>query len=122
MSKFVPIDPKTFKEIVENPEILRRANKILRQHQTEDVLSFIKKGILTEKEYVSKYKGKYENDDGCCSFVQYIHATQHEEERKMKNSRFITIHPQMLKDRDKLSKRFGLKIMLLREMVEKDET
>jgi len=119
-NKFTEITSAQFREILKHPDVIARANKVLRQAQMDDMVGFIRDGVITEKEYVEEYKGRYLNPDGGDSFCQYLAATLYE---SMKDSGyFITMQEDMLKDREKITKRFGLKIMSIKEMVEKEET
>ena len=67
--------------------------------------------ILTKKEYEEEYKSKYIDHYGIDSFFNYLVACIH------KIDRFITICKPMIKDRDKLEKRFKVKIKTPEEIL-----
>lgn len=69
-------------------------------------------GILAPEEYESKYKGHFYDEFGCDSFVQYLHAAMNMDK---KEDYFLTGNERLLKRRDELAGRFGLKIINLED-------
>lgn len=76
-------------------------------------------GILTPEEYENQYKGHFYDDYGGDSFIQYLNAAMNS-----KAEYFTTMNERLIKRREELAARFGLKIATLEEiaaMLEKKE-
>jgi hypothetical protein len=73
----------------------------------------IEKKIISKKEY-KEYEGKYIDQYGCDSFINYLSYLI--VMGKGKNSIFLTVGNTILKDRDKIQKRFGLRIVTPSEL------
>ncbi len=68
-------------------------------------------GIITPEEYESKYKGHFYDDYGCDSFIQYLNGAMN-----AKAEYFTTLNDRLLKRRDELADKFGLKIVTMEEI------
>ena len=68
-------------------------------------------GILTPEEYETKYQGHFYDDYACDSFIQYLNAVMNSDSQY-----FLTQNERMLKRRDELASRFGLKIAAIEEI------
>jgi predicted nucleic acid-binding protein len=68
-------------------------------------------GILTVEDYESKYKGHFYDDYGCDSFIQYLNGAMN-----AKAEYFTTLNERLIKRRDELADKFGLKIATLEEI------
>ncbi len=68
-------------------------------------------GILTPDEYESRYKGHFFDDYGCDSFIQYLNGVMN-----AKVEYFTTENERLVKRRDELAGRFGLKIASIEEI------
>ncbi len=68
-------------------------------------------GILTPDEYESKYRGHFFDDYGCDSFIQYLNGAMN-----AKAEYFTTENERLVKRRDELADKFGLKIVTLEEL------
>ena len=80
----------------------------------------ISMGLLKKGEYEEKFKGKYIDQFGFDSFMNYMsYVIIFLCDKKFADDEedvFLTINNKILKDRDKLQKRFKLKIKSLEEM------
>jgi hypothetical protein len=92
-------------------------SQILEMERKKILDTCISMGILRKGEYEESFKGKYIDQFGCDSFVNYMsYLIPFLCDNKFKNSVFLTFNKKILKDRDKLQKRFKLKIKSLEEM------
>jgi len=76
----------------------------------------IKRGLFTEKEYNSKFKDRYDDAYGCDSFSQYIGTVLHVMDTGKKDVIFVTLNENILKNRDMLKNRFGVRILRMDEL------
>jgi len=81
--------------------------KMCKESQKEILKCAIKEGLISKKEYEKKYKGRYfVKEYNACSFIEYLGAILTGEA-----DYFVTENKNMLKDREKLAKKFGLRII-----------
>ena len=97
---------KAVKRLIESIERMRRSI----------LTDAIKSGKLTEKEYAKKYKGKYHDDHGIDSFIQYLDASM-----KGGDTVFVTLNEKILRDKAKLETKFGTRILHPEEAIEELE-
>ena len=83
----------------------------LEQMRKEIIDTAIERGIIT-KEEVSVYVGKYFDEYGIDSFINYLSMLLGEP----KMDAFMTLCEPLLKDKEKIEKRFGIKIITLGDM------
>lgn len=82
-------------------------NKELKKEKKRILTEAFRKKILTKKEYEKDYKEKYIDQYGFDSFLNYLSYLIIWD----KHGYFLTIGKPILKDRKKIEKRFGLKII-----------
>lgn len=130
MSRFVKMPPNFLQEFLSLPkkelhDLLNRITSVLKQSEGEDLVRAIRMGLLTADEYALEYRGKYMNPDGGSSFIQYLLALMAEAEEENKDEPeaqcFVTNNQQMIQDAEKLEKRFGMKVMGVKEFMEKNK-
>lgn len=80
----------------------------LEQMRQEIIDSTVKRGIIT-KEEIPIYIGKYFDEYGIDSFVNYLSMLLGEP----KMDAFLTLCEPLIKDRKKIEKRFGVEIITL---------
>jgi len=85
----------------------------------EDILTKMKKQVIKEaldlriinEDELPKYVGKYYDEFGIDSFVNYLSYLIHLKGHPVSNDNiFMTLNHNLLKDKEKLEKRFKLKI------------
>jgi Fe-S cluster assembly scaffold protein SufB len=76
----------------------------------------MKSGKLTEKEYIKRYKGRYHDDHGIDSFIQYLDTSL-----KGGDKVFVTLNDKILRDKAKLETKFGTRILHPQEAIEELE-
>ena len=75
------------------------------------------KGVLTKEEYEQKYKDMFYDDYGMDSFIQYLDAIIGD--RKV--DCFVTHNERMLRIKEELKERFGLRVASSKEILEEME-
>ena len=85
-------------------QLKKEREKILR-------LAFSKK-LLTKEEYEKEYKSRYIDCYGCDSFLCYLSYVVLVND---KEGIFITLNDKIIKDRKKIEKRFGIRILSVEE-------
>jgi hypothetical protein len=75
------------------------------------VIRAIARGWITEKEWNTRFKNF--RDDAGYSMIHYFEAKM-----SGKIGTFLTENPIMIENRDELEKRFGIKIMNMKELAE----
>jgi len=76
----------------------------------ELVKELVRKGILEENEYEEKFRGRYTDSygsDGFLNYLSYVVVWRNE----LSDKQFLTLNEKLLKDKEKLEKRFKLKII-----------
>jgi len=83
----------------------------------EDILKqAFNENLFTKEEYKERYKDMFYDDYGSDSFIQYINAVMN-----AKIDCFVTENERMLKRKEELKKRFGLRIAGPKEILEEHE-
>jgi len=108
--KFVVIKSQLIKKLLNMPKpiamkVLERINYKMHLQKENILKQAFEENLLTEKEYNEKYKDMFYDEFGSDSFMQYINAVMN-----AKIDFFITENGRILKRKDELEKRFGLKI------------
>jgi len=85
-------------------------NKLAKMRQEIIDLS-LERGIITKKE-IPVYVGKYFDDYGIDSFINYLSMLLGEP----KMDAFMTLCKPLLKDKKKIEKRFGVKIITVGDL------
>ena len=98
----------------ERKKILEKMNKATIKHRDKVMEEVFKRGIMSKKEYKEKYENKYIDENyGGDSFPQLMEVVLHG-----KDIMFVTVNEKMLRDREKLEKRFGVRILSPNEAIE----
>lgn len=94
-----------------NSETMKELDRRIMEGRKTILQKAIDLKILTQKEYDETYKNKYIDHYGIDSFFNYLVACIH------RMDHFVTLCKSMLKDRDKLEKKFRVKIRTPTEML-----
>ena len=129
MPKYVRMTPAMLKRIINNPRWPQMAAKMMRMTQAETVVEAVTNGIITPDEYAQNYKNKYVNENGTDSFLEYLsailgHKTIYKTDDEADQDQpclFVTRNQQIIADREALTKRFGMKIESLEEMLAREK-
>jgi hypothetical protein len=73
----------------------------------------IEQGLITPEE-LAEYEGKYIDEFGCDSFINYLSYLS--SGLSGQAGVFLTMNEKIIKDREDIQKRFGLKIVTIEEM------
>lgn len=92
--------------------MMRRENK---KGIKEIIRDAIKRGLFTKREYKDKFKDNYNGQYGIDSFSQYIGTVLHFMDSGHETV-FATSNDNLLRDRDMLENRFGVKIQHVNEV------
>lgn len=113
--------PEMIRRLLSLPkeEVIRLFEKIKRRaHLEKDkTLKIVfENDVLTKEEYELKYKDRFYDDYGMDSFIQYLDAIIGDK----KVDCFVTHNERMLKIKEELKARFGLRIASPEEILEED--
>lgn len=116
---FVEIDPKIIKKLLDLPKqagikIMERVNYKLHLQKENILNQAFEENLFTEKEYNEKYRDMFYDDYGSDSFIQYINAVMN-----AKIDYFVTENERMLKKKEELNKKFGLRIASPEDVLKK---
>lgn len=116
---FVEIEPKLIRKLLNLPKpigikILERINYKLHLQKENVLKQAFEENLFTEEEYNKNYKDMFYDEYGSDSFIQYINAVMN-----AKIDFFVTENERMLKRREELKKRFGLRIASPEQILKK---
>jgi len=119
-SRFQVLNHDILKHILSLPKeeglkIMERVNHKLHLEKERILAQAIKKGLFTNEEYISNYEHRFYDDFGSDSFMQYLDAAMNAKNIDF----FLTTNERILKARDDLTKKFGLKIISPQELDDK---
>lgn len=125
-SRYMTMKPEHL-ELLKKPGVLKRLMKNVRMSHAGILVEALRDKLLTVEEYTQDYKGKYLNEDwGGDSFMEYLNVVLNHRKNLTPKERaqgtvFVTHHLGMLADREAITKRFGIPIKSLEEMIEAQE-
>ena len=116
---FVEIEPKLIKKLLNLPKpigmkILEGINYKINLQKENVLKQAFEQNLFTEKEYNEKYKDMFYDEYGSDSFMQYINAVMN-----AKIDFFVTENERILKKKDELKTKFGLKIASPKDILKK---
>ncbi len=116
---FVEIEPKLIRKLLNLPKpigikILERINYKLHLQKENVLKQAFEENLFTEEEYNKNHKDMFYDEYGSDSFIQYINAVMN-----AKIDFFVTENERMLKRREELKKRFGLRIASPEQILKK---
>jgi len=119
--KFKVIEPHLIEKIVSLPKeegirLFKRINYKMYLAKDKILKQAFDEKLFTEEEYEEKYKDMFYDDYGSDSFMQYINAVMN-----AKINCFVTINERILKRKEELRERFGLRIASLNEILKETE-
>jgi len=91
--------------------INKKLDNILAKMRQEIIELSVERGIITEEE-IPIYVGKYFDEYGSDSFINYLSMLLGEP----KMDAFMTLCDPLIKDKKKIEKRFGVKIITLGDL------
>lgn len=107
---------RTLSEEMGKEDFIAMVKRCVEKGREEIIPEAIKRGLFTEEEYNAEFKDKYNDPYGCDSFSQYIGTVLHVMDTGDKDAIFVTLNDNMLKNRDMLKNRFGVRILHMEEL------
>lgn len=96
-------------------EFIAMMRRGVEKGKKEIISDAIERGLFTEEEYNAKFKDNYNDSYGIDSFSQYIGTVLHIRDTD-EDIVFVTLNDNLLRDRDMLEDRFGVKILQVEEI------
>lgn len=115
------MSPKMIKELLNLPKeegagLIKRVNYKFHLAKENILKQAFEENLFSKKEYEEKYKNMFYDNYGSDSFIQYINAVMN-----AKIDCFVTENERMLKRKDGLRKKFGLRVASPNEIVEEQD-